>query len=129
MTDGAVITPEHRSVLRLALGDAWTIVRRDLPQLRYTPSALAAELLFPAVMVVLFGYIFGSAIAAPGGNYRECLIPGLFAFSQVTAVGVTALAMADDHARGVMDRFRSMPIARSAIPYGRTGAGDATGLL
>jgi ABC-2 type transport system permease protein len=129
MTDTAVVAADRRSAVRLALGDGWTIVRRDLAQLRYTPTELAGELIFPAVMVVLFGYIFGSAIATPGGNYREYLIPGLFAFSQVTAVGITALAMADDHARGVMDRFRSMPIARSAIPFGRTGAGVATGLL
>jgi ABC-2 type transport system permease protein len=129
MTDTAVVAPAHRGGLRLALGDGWTIVRRDLAQLRYTPTELAGELIFPAVMVVLFGYILGSAITAPGGNYREYLMPGLFAFSQVVAVGVTALAMADDHARGVMDRFRSMPIARSAIPFGRTGAVLATGLL
>lgn len=129
MTDTAVIAPEHRRRLRLGLSDGWTIVRRDLAQLRYTPTDLAGELIFPAVMVILFGYIFGSAITAPGGNYREYLMPGLFAFSQVTAVGVTALAMADDHARGVMDRFRSMPIARFSIPFGRTGAGLATGVL
>jgi ABC-2 type transport system permease protein len=129
MTDTAVVAPAPRSRLRLALGDGWTIVRRDLAQLRYTPTELAGELIFPAIMVVLFGYIFGSAIAAPGGNYREYLIPGLFAFSQVVAVGVTALAMADDHARGVMDRFRSMPVARSAIPFGRTGAVLCTGVL
>ncbi len=129
MTDTVVIAPARGIRLRLALGDGWTIVRRDVAQLRYTPSELAGELFFPAVMVVLFGYIFGSAIATPGGNYREYLMPGLFAFSQVVMVGVTALAMADDHARGVMDRFRSMPIARSAIPFGRTGAVLATGLL
>ncbi len=119
----------RRDGFRLALLDGWTIVRRDLAQLRYTPTELAAELIFPAVMVILFGYIFGSAIAAPGGNYREYLIPGLFAFSQVTAIGITALAMADDHARGVMDRFRSMAISRSAVPFGRTGAGVFTGVL
>jgi ABC-2 type transport system permease protein len=129
MSDTAAIALEHRGGIHLALGDGWTIVRRDLAQLRYTPTELAGELIFPAVMVVLFGYIFGSAIATPGGNYREYLMPGLFAFSQVTAVGVTALAIADDHARGVMDRFRSMPIARSAIPFGRIGAGVAMGVL
>jgi ABC-2 type transport system permease protein len=56
-------------------------------------------------------------------------MPGLFAFSQVTAIGVIALATADDAATGVMDRFRSMPIARSAVPFGRTGASLATGIL
>jgi len=115
--------------LRDGLADGWTIVRRDLAQLRYTPSELAAELLFPVVMVVIFGYIFGSAITVPGGNYREYLMPGLFAVSQVFFIGTTALLMADDAARGVMDRFRSMPMARSAVPFGRTGAGIVTGVL
>lgn len=105
-----------------ALDDGWTIVRRDLAQLRYTPSELLAELLFPIVMVVLFGYIFGSAINVPGGNYREYLMPGLYAFALVTAVGTTALATADDAAKGIMDRFRSMPITRAAVPFGRAGA-------
>jgi ABC-2 type transport system permease protein len=115
---------------RSALLDGWTIMRRDIAHLRYTPSELAAELIFPAVMVILFGYVFGSAIRIPGGaNYRAYLMPGLFAFSQVTAIGVIALGTADDAARGVMDRFRSMPMARSAVAFGRTGASIATGIL
>jgi len=121
-------TPIHR--LRSTLLDGWTIMRRDIAHLRYTPTELAAELIFPAVMVVLFGYVFGSAIRIPGGaNYRAYLMPGLFAFSQVTAIGIIALATADDAARGVMDRFRSMPMARSAVAFGRTGASIATGVL
>lgn len=129
MTQTAIAAPEHRSSLRSALYEGWTIVRRDLAQLRYTPSELASELVFPIVMALMFGYLFGSAITTPGGNYREYLMPGLFAFAQISAVSVTALAMVDDHARGVMDRFRSMPIARSAIPFGRAGVTAATGLL
>jgi ABC-2 type transport system permease protein len=112
-----------------ALSDGWTIMRRDLAHLRYAPTELAGQLAFPAVMVVLFGYIFGSAITVPGGNYREYLIPGLFAFSQITAAGQTALATTDDAARGVMDRLRSMPIARWAVPFGRVGAEVATSVL
>jgi len=111
------------------LGDGWIIVRRDLAHLRYAPSQLAGQLIFPAILVVLFGYIFGSAIQAPGGNYREYLMPGLFAFAQITAAASAALATADDAARGVMDRLRSMPIARSAVPFGRVGSELATGIL
>lgn len=111
------------------LADGWTIVRRDLAHLRYNPAQLLGELLFPAIMVVLFGYIFGSAIAAPGDNYRGYLMPGLFAFVVANAIGTTTLITADDTARGIMDRFRSMPIARSAVPFGRTGAGLANGIL
>ncbi|WP_238008374.1 ABC transporter permease [Dactylosporangium sp. AC04546] len=101
--------------------DAWTIAGREFSQLRHQPGELVGALVFPAVMVVLFGYVFGSAIAVPGGgNYREYLMPGLFAMTAITGVMTSALAISRDVAQGVMDRFRSMPMARSAIPFGRT---------
>lgn len=112
-----------------ALGDGWVIVRRDLAHFRYAPTELAGHLAFPVIMVVLFGYILGSAIRAPGGNYREYLMPGLFAFGQITVAASAAVTTADDAARGVMDRLRAMPIARFAVPFGRTGAELATGVL
>ena len=74
-------------------------------------------------MVLLFGYVFGSAITVPGGGgYREYLMPGLFAMSAIAGVMASALLISKDVAEGVMDRFRSMPIARSAVPFGRTAA-------
>ena len=80
-------------------------------------------------MVVMFGYIFGSAIHVPGGNYREYLMPGLFAMTAVTGVLATAGEVSRDSSRGVMDRFRSMPVARSAVAVGQTGADILTGTL
>lgn len=81
-------------------------------------------------MVLLFGYVFGAAISVPGnGDYREYLIPGLFAMTSLTAVMVTATVVAADAGRGVMDRFRSMPMTRSAVPFGQTVSGLVTGLL
>jgi ABC-2 type transport system permease protein len=110
--------------------DGLTIFRRDLLHLKHNPLEIASNLIFPIVMVVLFGYVFGSAIQVPGGgSYRSYLMPGLFAMSQVSAMGTLALAVADDAARGIMDRFRSMPMARLAVPFGRTLADLATGLL
>jgi ABC-2 type transport system permease protein len=80
--------------------------------------------------VVLFGYVFGSAIAVPGGgNYREYLMPGLFSMVTFTSVMALTIQVATDASRGVMDRFRSMPMARSAVPFGRTGADVLTGFL
>ncbi|HEX8928456.1 MAG TPA: ABC transporter permease [Actinomycetota bacterium] len=109
--------------LRWALVDGLAVARRDLDHVRRQPGLLLASLIFPAIMVVLFGYIFGSAISVPGGgNYRAYLMPGLFAMTTVTGVIVTATAVTDDLARGVMDRFRSMPIARWAVPFGQTAA-------
>jgi len=112
-----------------ALGDGWVIVRRDLAHYRYAPTQLVAHLAFPVIMVILFGYILGSATPVPGGNYREYLMPGLFAFGQITVAASAAVATADDSARGVMDCLRAMPIARSAVPFGRAGAEVATGIL
>jgi ABC-2 type transport system permease protein len=116
--------------LRWALADGVTVMRRNLSHGRYQPGELIGALVFPAVMVVLFGYIFGSAIAVPGGgNYREYLIPGLFVMTSVTGVMTTMTGVAADIARGVMDRFRSMPMARLAVPFGQTGADIVTGTL
>jgi ABC-2 type transport system permease protein len=105
------------------LRDGWTITRRELGHIRRDPGQLIAAVVFPAIMVLLFGYVFGSAITVPGGGgYREYLMPGLFAMSAIAGVMASALLISKDVAEGVMDRFRSMPIARSAVPFGRTAA-------
>ncbi|MEV4098213.1 ABC transporter permease [Streptosporangium saharense] len=110
--------------------DAWSVAGREFSQIRHQPGELVGALVVPAVMVVLFGYVFGSAIAVPeGGDYREYLIPGLFAMNAVTGVIASALMISKDVAEGVMDRFRSMPMARSAIPSGRTVADLVVGAV
>jgi ABC-2 type transport system permease protein len=115
--------------IRWALADGLTVVWRDLRHLKYQPGELVGALVFPALMVVLFGYVFGSAIRVPGGNYREYLMPGLFAMTAFTGVIATTVIVAGDAAKGVMDRFRSMPMARLAVPFGQTGADTVTGAL
>ncbi|MFG2089417.1 ABC transporter permease [Spirillospora sp. NPDC048824] len=116
--------------LRWAITDGLTLAGRELSRLRREPGELVAALIFPAVMVVLFGYVFGSAIAVPGGgNYREYLMPGLFAMVTFTAAMTVTMRVAADASRGVMDRFRSMPMARSAVPFGQTGADVLGGAL
>lgn len=102
------------------LRDGWTVACREFNQLKHQPGELAAFLVFPAILVVIFGYVFGSAISVPGGgNYREYLMPGLFAMIALMGVMAAALPVAKDATQGVMDRFRSMPMARSAVPLGR----------
>ncbi len=115
--------------VRWALADGLTVVWRDLRHLKYQPGELVGALVFPAVMVLLFGYVFGSAIRVPGGNYREYLMPGLFAMTAFTGVIATTVIVAGDAAKGVMDRFRSMPVARLAVPFGQTGADTVTGAV
>jgi len=121
-------TPASR--LRWALTDGWTVVRRDLWHLKAQPGQIFVALVFPVALVVMFGYVFGSAIAVPGGgNYREYLMPGLFTMVSIFGVAVNAIAVATDKSRGVMDRFRSMPMSRLAVPFGQAGADLAQGAL
>ncbi|SNT49356.1 ABC-2 type transport system permease protein [Actinomadura meyerae] len=116
--------------IRWAVADGLTLIGRELSRIRQEPGELIAALIFPAVMVVLFGYVFGSAIAVPGGgDYREYLMPGLFAMVTFTSTMAVTLRVATDASRGVMDRFRSMPMARSAVPFGQTGAEILHGVL
>ncbi len=116
--------------IRWAVADGLTLIGRELSRIRQEPGELIAALIVPAVMVVLFGYVFGSAIAVPGGgDYREYLMPGLFAMVTFTSTMAVTLRVATDASRGVMDRFRSMPMARSAVPFGQTGAEILHGVL
>jgi ABC-2 type transport system permease protein len=111
-----------------AFTDGAAAAERVLTKLRHDPTAIAMTLGGPVVMVVLFGYIFGSAIAVPGGGYRAFLIPGLFATIGVTIVP-SMFAMVRDNSRGVVDRFRSLPIARTAVPSGQAAATVVYGLV
>ncbi|MGH3439158.1 MAG: ABC transporter permease, partial [Sciscionella sp.] len=123
MTTMDLPATDTASRLRWTLLDGWTLVRRNLTRLKHSPGEIIGTLLFPVIMIVIFGYIFGSAIPVPGGgNYREYLIPGLFAMSSTFAVMATLQRVAADNGKGVMDRYRSMPMARSAVPFGHTGA-------
>ncbi|MFC9085996.1 ABC transporter permease [Nocardiopsis dassonvillei] len=118
---GAVSAPADR--LRWALADGWTIARRDVVHWLRQPGQLIAGLLFPVVMVLMFGFLFGGAMTVPGGgDYREFLMPGMFAMAMVFGVGETVTAVSQDAARGVTDRFRSMPMAPSAVVVGRCAA-------
>ena len=116
--------------LRWTAIDGLTLVGRTIVHIRRAPGELIASIIFPALMVLMFGYVFGSAISVPGGgNYREYLMPGLYAMIAFTAVMSTTLVVATDASRGVMDRFRAMPVARSAVPLGWTGSDVLLGIV
>jgi ABC-2 type transport system permease protein len=116
--------------VRWTVADGVTVVWRNLVQLKSQPGELVGALVFPAVMIVLFGYVFGSAIKVPGGgDYREYLLPGLFAMTTFFSIITTMLSVATDASKGVMDRFRSMPMARSAVPFGQAGGDLLIGLV
>lgn len=114
--------PERR--FYWAVADCWTMVRRGLTHLIRQPVNIAWQLGFPIVSVLLFGYVFGSAMSVPGGgDYREFLMPGMFGMTMAMSFMNTAYAVVFDTSRGVTDRFRSMPMAPSAVVSGR-GVGD-----
>lgn len=103
-----------------AVADCLTIVRRDLTHLVMQPSLIAWQLGFPIVSVLLFVYVFGSAMDVGGGaDYTTFAMPGMFAMTMAFGFMNTAYAMVVDKERGVTDRFRSMPMADSAVVTGR----------
>src|SRR5262245_9644626 len=115
-------TPLDR--LRWAVVDGWTMTRRSLAHWARQPGMVLVTLLFPVLMVLMFGYLFGGAMVVPGGgSYREFLIPGMLVLTMAFGVEATMLAVTTDADRGVTDRFRSMPMASSAVVVGR-GAAD-----
>jgi ABC-2 type transport system permease protein len=110
--------------MRWAFVDGWTMTRRDILHWLREPGPLIVGLLFPVLMVVMFGYLFGGAMAVPGGGdgYREFILPGMFAMTMAFGLEATMIAVSADAAKGVTDRFRSMPMASSAVVVGRAGA-------
>ncbi len=106
--------------LRWALRDGALVAQRDMVQWVREPQMIVWGLIFPIMFVLLFAYVFGSGIIVPGGgNYREFLMPGMFAQTMAFGIGETLAAVQADTAKGVTDRFRSMPIAPSAVVVGR----------
>jgi ABC-2 type transport system permease protein len=104
-----------------AVEDGLIIAWRNLKRIPRIPELAIFAILQSIMFVVLFAYVFGGAIPLPGGgSYREYLMPGIFAQTIVFATATTAVGMTDDVNKGILDRFRSLPMARSAVLSGRT---------
>ena len=105
------------------LTDSVTLTGRSLAHWVRNPATLIASLAFNIVMVLMFAFLFGGAMAVPdGGSYREFLMPGMFAMTMIFGISMTTIAISTDVERGVTDRFRSMPMAPAAILIGRAVA-------
>lgn len=103
--------------------DSWTITKRDLLHWAQQPWSIAIGVLFPVMVVLIFGYLFGGGMAVPAGaSYREILMPGMFVMTMLFGIETTFAAVATDAARGVTDRFRSLPMHASAVLIGRACA-------
>ncbi|MTD46665.1 ABC transporter permease [Conexibacter sp. W3-3-2] len=98
------------------LSDVWVIARRGLLHMRRQPEVLADATFQPIMFVLLFAYVFGGAIAVPGGgDYKEFLMGGIFAQTLVFSCFGVAMGLAADRGNGAVDRFRSLPISRGAV--------------
>jgi len=110
-----------------ALGDGLVIARRNLIKLKRVPDVLVFVLLSPIMFVLLFAYVFGSAIDIPGGSYREFLMGGIFGQTVIFGATFTGAGLAEDMQKGIIDRFRSLPMSRAAVLAGRTSADTLRG--
>ncbi|MDQ2849611.1 ABC transporter permease [Dermatophilaceae bacterium Sec6.4] len=103
------------------ISDGLTIARRNLIRIKRVPDLIIFTTLQPIMFVLLFGFIFGS-LAGPGNasGYREFLIAGIFAQTIIFGATITGFGMAEDMQKGVIDRFRTLPMHPGAVLFGRT---------
>jgi ABC-2 type transport system permease protein len=102
--------------------DSGVIAKRNIIKIKRVPEILVFVLISPIMFVLLFSYVFGSSISVPGGSYREFLIAGVFAQTVIFGATFTGAGIAEDMQKGIIDRFRSLPMSRSAVLVGRTAS-------
>jgi ABC transporter DrrB family efflux protein len=107
---------QHRSLVQQSL----TVVWRNLLHIRRMPEMLLDVTIQPVMFVLLFAYVFGSSISVPGGSYREFLLPGIMAQTMVFSSAVVAIGLTNDLEKGIVDRFKSLPMSRWAVLIGRS---------
>ncbi len=119
-TAGTRYRPIRRPPIVWAALDAMVLARRILLETIRLPELIVFVAIQPIMFVLLFRYVFGGAIHVPGGQYVNFLMPGIFV--QTVAFGgvTTGIGLAQDMQRGVIDRFRSLPMSSSAVLTGRT---------
>lgn len=123
------LVSRRRPALSWALADALVVAKRQIRQIPRIPDELITATLQPAIVVLLFRYIIGGAIAIPGTSYVDYLMAGVFVQSVIFGSASTGVGVANDLQRGLIDRFRSLPMARSAVLTGRVLADLIRGLI
>jgi ABC-type multidrug transport system permease subunit len=108
------------TALQIAIVDGLTIARRNIIKIRRVPDLLGFVILTPTVFVLLFAYVFGNSIEVPGMSYREFVLPGVFVQTMIYGASMTGLGLVDDLQKGIIDRFRTLPMSPSAVLVGRT---------
>jgi ABC transporter DrrB family efflux protein len=124
---GAPASPTAFTQARWAVSDTLTITRRNLLVWMRVPAYIVFTVIQPVIFVLMFRYVFGGAINVPGikGGYVSFLMPGIIGQTAAFATFGTAIALAQELKKGVIDRLRSMPMARSAVLAGRLVADTA----
>ena len=117
------------SALAYALSDTVVLAKRSLLRIPRQPDLLVGFTIQPVMFVLLFVYVFGGAINTPGLDYVDFLIPGILVQSMGFGGFVTALGLAEDLKKGLMDRFRSLPMSQAAVLTGRTLADISTNVV
>jgi ABC transporter DrrB family efflux protein len=126
MTTTSEVLPEPAAVrpagLASAISDALVLTERNLIGYVRIPQALFFSTVQPVMFVLLFRYVFGGAIATPGMSYVDYLMPGIFVQTVMFGAVSTSIGLAEDLQKGLVERFRSLPMASSAVLAGRTTA-------
>lgn len=111
------------SQLVQVFADGAVVAKRNVIKIKRVPEVLVFVLLSPIMFVLLFAYVFGGSIDVPGGgSYREFLIAGIFAQTVLFGATFTGAGIAEDMQKGIIDRFKSLPMSRSAVLVGRTAS-------
>ena len=101
--------------------DVWVLTKRSIARIRREPETLADVTIMPVIFILMFAYVFGGAIALPGGgNYHEYLIGGMLGMGLAQTAPGVAVALVTDMSTGLMDRFRSLPMSRWAVLVARS---------
>ncbi len=117
------------SGLRDSLSDTLVLARRSLLRIPRAPDLLLSFTVQPIMFVLLFAYVFGGAISTPGYDYIDFLMPGILVQTMSFGGFVTALGLSEDLRKGLIDRFRSLPMSRAAVLAGRTLADVGTNAI
>jgi ABC-2 type transport system permease protein/oleandomycin transport system permease protein len=128
LVDRAAGQAAGRAVL-LAVGDTAGVAKRNLLRIWRTPRLLLIGTLQPALLLLLFRYVLGGAIRIPGGSYVNYVVPAIFVEAVLIGGMTTSIGLAQDLQSGIIDRFRSLPMARPAVLAGRTLADLARSAL
>jgi ABC-2 type transport system permease protein len=111
-----------------ALTDSWTMTRRELAHWARQPVRVVVGLVFPVMLLLMFGYLVGGGRGVEG-EYVDYLVPGMLALTMAFGLEATMIAVTQDLNKGVIDRFRSMPMANGAVLVGRSAADMLQSLL